>query len=276
MVKRKKNILCLFWKRPQHAVGKGVIDTGCSRCFIGPTTLEKWKRKLTKKWCLNIKLEKAMTFRFGNDETLKPRLWPYSCWNCWCQWSTACARGAWRSTALVVERIVERPKFGVRAVVTSKQSPQLLLPLTSSGPQGHKIPGEIQPRIRSDECAIHRATCNSSRQEKIHSWIASQSDRRSPETDSTDTESQYGTDGHEQHPCDETRDSRENRKGRWVRVHGIARRTPVDPMHDKQPSCQDLTERRRTTVKFLGQHPNSGHVICHRTTPGNLTDITAT
>ena len=25
-----------------------------------------------------------------------------------------------------------------------------------------------------------------------------------------------------------------------------------DPMHDEQPFCQDLTERRRTTVKFLG------------------------
>ena len=24
-------------------------------------------------------------------------------------------------------------------------------------------------------------------------------------------------------------------------------------MHDEQPFCQDLTERRRTTVRFLGQ-----------------------
>ena len=45
-------------------------------------------------------------------------------------------------------------KLGVRTVVTSKQSPHLLLPLTSFGPQGHKIPAEIQPRISSDECAI--------------------------------------------------------------------------------------------------------------------------
>ena len=30
-------------------------------------------------------------------------------------------------------------------------------------------------------------------------------------------------------------------------------RTLFDPMHDEQPFCQDLTERRRTTVKFLGQ-----------------------
>ena len=47
-------------------------------------------------------------------------------------------------------------KLGVRAEVTSKQSPHLLLPLTSFGPQGHKIPAEIQPHISSDECAIIR------------------------------------------------------------------------------------------------------------------------
>ena len=64
-------------------------------------------------------------------------------------------------------------KLGVRAVVTSEQSPHLLLLLTSFGPQGHKIPAEIQPRISSDECAIYRATCDSSRQDKILSWIAS-------------------------------------------------------------------------------------------------------
>ena len=45
-------------------------------------------------------------------------------------------------------------KLRVRAEVTSEQSPHLLLPLTSFGPQGHKIPAEIQPRISSDECAI--------------------------------------------------------------------------------------------------------------------------
>ena len=63
----------------------------------------------------------------------------------------------------------------------------------------------------------------------------------------------YGTNGPEKKPCDEARDYWENRKGRWVRVHGIARRTLFDPMHDEQPFCQGLTERRRTTVRFLGQ-----------------------
>ena len=68
-----------------------------------------------------------------------------------------------------------------------------------------------------------------------------------------DTESQYGTDVHEQNPCDKTRDCWDNMEGRWVRVHGIARRTLFDPIHDEQPFCQDLTARRRTTIKFLGQ-----------------------
>ena len=34
-------------------------------------------------------------------------------------------------------------ELGLRAVVTSEQSPHLLLPLTSFGPQGHKIPAEM-------------------------------------------------------------------------------------------------------------------------------------
>ena len=161
---------------------------------------------LTRRWVLStqrVQLEKAMTFRFGNDETLETRtLDILPGWNCWCQWSTACACGTWKSTALVVEGILQRDlgchidlgrghlffeKLGVRDVVTSEQSPHLLLPLTSFGPQGHKIPAEIQPRIRSDECAIFRATCDRSRQDKIHSKIAAASDHRAPEADSTDT-----------------------------------------------------------------------------------------
>ena len=102
-------------------------------------------------------------------------------------------------------------KLGVRAVVTSEHSPHLPLPLTSFGPEGHKIPAEIQPRISSDECAIYRAACDSSRQNKIHSWIASASDHRAPETDSTNTECLYETDGREKNSCDEARDSWENK-----------------------------------------------------------------
>ena len=162
--------------------------------------------------------------REGHDIHWKPGLWLYS----------------------LLGLTWEVEKLGLRAVVSSEQSPHLLLPLTSFGPQGHKIPAEFQPRISSDECAVYRAACDSSRQNKIHSWIASASD-------STDTESLHGTDGQEKNPSDEARDYWENREGRWVRVHGIARRTLHDPMHDEQPFCQNLTERRRTTVRFLGQ-----------------------
>ena len=87
-------------------------------------------------------------------------------------------------------------KLGARTV-TSRQSPHLHLPLTSFGPQGHKIPAEIQPRISSDESAIYRATCDSPEQNKTHSWIASTSDHQAPETDSTYTESLHETDGQE-------------------------------------------------------------------------------
>ena len=59
----------------------------------------------------------------------------------------------------------------------------LFLPLTNFGPQGHKIPAEIQPRISSDECAIYRATHDSSKQNKVPLWIASTSARMRPERD---------------------------------------------------------------------------------------------
>ena len=103
-------------------------------------------------------------------------------------------------------------KSGERTVVTSKQSPHLLLPLTSFAPQGHKIPPEMQPRISFNECAIYRAMCDSSGQNKIHSWIASASDHQALETDSTYTESLHGTDGQEKNLCDEARDYWENRR----------------------------------------------------------------
>ena len=81
-----------------------------------------------------------------------------------------------------------------------------------------------------------------------------------------------------------------------MRVRGIARRTLFDPVHDEQPSCQNLTERRRTTVRFLGQQSEMttddtwphvgemrslwkgttefGQTICHRMTLGKPTDTT--
>ena len=49
-------------------IGKGVVDTGCSRLLIGQSTLEKWGLSTRR-----IQLAKAMTFRFGNDETLETK-----------------------------------------------------------------------------------------------------------------------------------------------------------------------------------------------------------
>ena len=108
--------------------------------------------------------------------------------------------------------------------------------LDEFGVQGHKVPAEIQSRTSSDECAVYRPGQN-----KIHSWIASASDCQALATDSTYTEFLHGTDGQEKNLCDEARDHRENRKGRWV------------IMHDEQLSCLNLTERWRTPVRFLGQ-----------------------
>ena len=57
-------------------IGQEVVDTGYSRFWIGQTTLGKLERMLTEKWSLHIQkieVEKAMTFRFSNDETLRTR-----------------------------------------------------------------------------------------------------------------------------------------------------------------------------------------------------------
>ena len=190
--------------------GKGVIDTGCSRFLIGQSTLSKWERMLTRRWRLStqrVQLEKAMAFRFGNDETLETRTLATL------PVGIAGVNGVLRvhvvpgGAPLLLSKEFLRDlgchidpgsghlffeELGVGAVVTSEQSPHLLLPLASFGPQGHKIPTEIQQHISSDECAIYLAACDSSRQNKIHSWIASTSGHQAPETDSTYTESLHG------------------------------------------------------------------------------------
>ena len=180
-----------------------MIDTGFSRFLIGQSTLEKWERMLTRRWGLStqkVKLEKAMTSRFGNDETVENRTMAILLVG------IAGVNGVLRVPLLLSKEFLKGlgcyidlgrghlffEKLGVRAVVTCEQSPHLLPPETSFGPQGHKIPAEIQPRISSDECAIYRATCDSSRQNKVHPWIASAYDRRTPDTDTSDTESQLG------------------------------------------------------------------------------------
>ena len=57
-------------------IGKGVIDTRCSRFLVGRNTLEQLEQMLARRWCLNtqrVQLKKASTFRFGNDETLETK-----------------------------------------------------------------------------------------------------------------------------------------------------------------------------------------------------------
>ena len=91
-------------------------------------------------------IEKAMTFRFGSDATLKNQNHGHTpCWNCRCKWSTACARGAWRSCAL--DLFFET--LGVRAVVTSKQSSHLLL----------QLPSKSTPHRAHLSCATHAIFC---------------------------------------------------------------------------------------------------------------------
>ena len=174
-------------------LGQEVIDTSCSRFLIGRT---RWKKRerCSQKVGLSmqkIKLDKAMTFRFGNDETLETKtmaILPVG---------IAGGNGVQRvhvvpggAPLLLSKEFLKDlgchiglgrghlflEKLGVRAVVTSKQSPHLLLHLTNVGSQG-KI--------------------------KTQSWIASASERRTPETDSIDTESLHGTDEQEQNPCDD-------------------------------------------------------------------------
>ena len=177
-----------------------MIDTGCSHFLIGQNTLEKWEQMLTRRWGLStqrVQLKKARTFRFGNDETLETRTPAIL------SVGIAGVHGVLRvhvvpgGAPLLLSKEFLRDlgchidlgcgylffeKLGLRAVVTSEQSQHLLLPLTSFGPHGHKIPAEIQPRISSDECAIR-------------SWIVSASDHRAPETDT-------------QNPCMERMDQR--------------------------------------------------------------------
>ena len=57
-------------------IGKGVIDTGCSRLLIVQNTRTNGNRCLHQHGAEStqrIQLAKAVTFRFGNGETLKTR-----------------------------------------------------------------------------------------------------------------------------------------------------------------------------------------------------------
>ena len=121
-----------------------------------------------------------------------------------------CRRHFWKTSVAtsicVVAICLFFVKFGVRAVVTSKQSSHLLLSLTSFGPQGHKIPTEIQPRTIADESVIYRAICDRSKQNQKPLRIASTSDRMPSETDNIGTDTHHSTDKQEQDLCDEPRE----------------------------------------------------------------------
>ena len=201
---------------------------------------------LVVKWRLSVQkteLERAMTLRFGNDETLDQHSGQNRRGHCRCvstwwleEHHSCCQRNYLGCHIHWVVVICSLKKPGVRAGVTSKQSSHLLPPLTNFGLQGHTIPAEIQPRISSDECAICRAICDNTKSSQKHSWIASTSHRMPPEKDNVDSESQHSTDEPGRDIRDEARDYWESRGGRRVRGHGIARRTLFDPTHDEHPT----------------------------------------
>ena len=73
-----KTSFCLFRRRSLNTgcIGKGVIDTGCSRLLIGQNTLKKVGTDAhTKMGSEHTEgpAQQGQTFRFGNDETLETR-----------------------------------------------------------------------------------------------------------------------------------------------------------------------------------------------------------
>ena len=147
--------------RTPDYIGKGVIDTGCSRFLIGPSTLGKWEQMLTRRWGLStqrVQLEKAMNFRFGNDETMETRTLAILLVG------IAGVNGVLRvyvvpgGAPLLLSREFLRDlgchidlgrghlffeKLGVRAVVASEQSPHLLFAFDEFWTTGHKVLAEI-------------------------------------------------------------------------------------------------------------------------------------
>ena len=93
-------------------IGKRVIDTGCSHFLIGQNTLEKWEQMLTRRWGLStqrLQLSKAMTFRFGNDETRETRTLAVGIAGV--NGVLHVCVGSWVSAAPAVERIFKGPRL---------------------------------------------------------------------------------------------------------------------------------------------------------------------
>ena len=86
-----------------------MTDTGCSRFLVGQYS-RKWEQMITRRWSVStqrVQLKKAMTFRFGNDETLETRALDILLVG------IAGVNGVLRVyvTALVIEGIPERPRL---------------------------------------------------------------------------------------------------------------------------------------------------------------------
>ena len=111
-----------------------------------------------------VQLEKAMTFRVANDETRETRtlaILPLELLvfmeYCVCTWCLeahlfCCRKNCLRDLGCSIDLgrgHLSFEKLGVRAEVTSEQPSHLLLPLTSFGPQGHKIPASALTNVQS-------------------------------------------------------------------------------------------------------------------------------
>ena len=134
-----------------------------------------------KVWCLSVQkteLERAVTLRSGNDESLREStlsILPVVIARVNVVWRVHVVAGG--APLMLSKEFLKHlgchihlgrghlffEKLCVRAEVKSKQSPHWLLPLTNVGLQGQKIPAEIQPDISSDECAICCATCDNTK-----------------------------------------------------------------------------------------------------------------
>ena len=137
-------------------------------------------------------------------------------------------------------------------MVTSIQSPHLPLPLTSFGPQKHKIPAEIQPRIRCDECNLPCHLRQLETKENIYGSSQHLTIKHlkltAPTLNSCMTRMAKS----------KTLVTKRETTGEKEGTMGeSAKRTLFDPMHDDQPACLNLTERKRTAIDFQGREARS-------------------
>ena len=161
--------------------------------------------------------------------------------------------------------------------------------LTSVGPQRHKIPAEIQPRIRSDECAVHRATCDSPKKDKIHLWIASASQARHQGLTTSTLNSIIARMNQSKTLVTKHETTGKTRRAmgdystqcmtnsHFVRTSRNAARQLSDSWDSRARWRLVVPSHKRVRCEASGRVlQNFGHVKCHKMIPGNPTDITAT